>query len=247
MYMLNNQLELSTHIDECSPRRRVGHQGRGRQDPASSRHGGGGRALPVLLPGHHRAGPPPHQASTMPGTHRPPQRGCWLVGRGPPVPREERGALDPRRSSNGSSPDPCGARRRPWRAARSRGTPVGLGAAAAGSGGAGSGRCAAAVSGDAAAAAGSGVQGMRGEGREAQGLWGEGEIEREELGFEECVFLYRAPDLIWTVRSSNLQLKIIGVCWADVGCWARWALGQLQNDSEFLCHAQKKDARQRFF
>jgi hypothetical protein len=63
---------------------------------------------------------------------------------------------------------------------------------------------------------------------------GEREIEREELGFEECVFLYRAPDLIWTVRSSDLRLKIIGMCWAEVGCWARWALVQLQIDLEFL-------------
>jgi hypothetical protein len=148
MYMLNNQLELSTDIDECSPRHRVGHQGRGRPDPASSRHGGGGRALPVLLPGPHRAGPPLHQASTTLGTHQPPLRGCWLAGRSPPTSREERGALDPRRRSNGSSLDSCGARRRraPWRTARSwTSMPVGLGAAATGSGGAGSGQCAAAA------------------------------------------------------------------------------------------------------
>jgi hypothetical protein len=57
--------------------------------------GEGATGSGLLAPWRRRSRPPsapPRPPPRRSSTHRPPQRGCWLVGQGPPAPGEERGA-----------------------------------------------------------------------------------------------------------------------------------------------------------
>jgi hypothetical protein len=101
MYMLNNQLELSADINECSPRRRVGHQGWGRPDPASSRRPQGSR--PPDPSSSRGIRPPPGWREGRKGTGLWPQRATvW----GPPGGGDAGSCIAPWSGSGGHRDEP---------------------------------------------------------------------------------------------------------------------------------------------